>query len=74
MQKITRRLVDEGMRGMVLDMRSDPGGYLDQAVEICDMFVKSGVIVSTRRRHDQIFRVFTAKEEGTLPTSPWPCS
>ncbi|MBN2291314.1 MAG: peptidase S41, partial [Pirellulales bacterium] len=54
----------------VLDLRSDPGGYLDQAVKICDMFIKSGVIVSTRRRHDHIFRVFNAKEEGTLKDFP----
>ncbi len=70
MQNLTRQLVDDGVRGLVLDVRSDPGGFLDQAVKICDMFIRSGVIVSTRRRHDQIFRVFRAKEKGTLGDFP----
>lgn len=70
MQEVMQQLVDDGICGMVLDLRSDPGGYLDQAVKVCDMFINSGVIVSTRRRHDQIFRVFTAKEEGTLGDFP----
>ncbi|MCL2822626.1 MAG: S41 family peptidase, partial [Polyangiaceae bacterium] len=35
------------MRGLVLDMRSNPGGLLDQAVKVADLFLKSGVIVTT---------------------------
>ena len=70
MQKATQGLVDGGMRGLIIDLRNDPGGFLDQAVKISDMFIRSGVIVSTRRRHDQIFRVFRATEEGTLPDFP----
>jgi carboxyl-terminal processing protease len=38
------------MKGLVLDLRSDPGGLLDQAIEVSDVFLKSGVIVSTRGR------------------------
>ncbi len=70
MQVLMRQLVDDGARGLVLDLRDNPGGYLVPAVEICDMFVSSGVIVSTRHRHDQIFQVFTAKEKGTLGDFP----
>lgn len=38
------------MKGLVLDLRNDPGGLLTQAIEVSDMFLKSGVIVSTRGR------------------------
>lgn len=38
------------MKGLVLDLRSDPGGLLTQAIEVSDIFLKSGVIVSTRGR------------------------
>ena len=38
------------MKGLVLDLRNDPGGLLIQAIEVSDMFLKSGVIVSTRGR------------------------
>lgn len=38
------------MKGLVLDLRNDPGGLLDQAIEVSDIFLKSGIIVSTRGR------------------------
>ncbi len=37
--------------GMILDLRNDPGGLLDQAVAVCDDFITSGEVVSTRARH-----------------------
>ncbi len=39
-----------GLRGLVLDLRNDPGGLLDQSVQVADAFVDDGVIVSTRGR------------------------
>lgn len=38
------------LRGMVLDLRGNPGGLLSAAVEVCDQFLDEGVIVSTRGR------------------------
>lgn len=70
MRKAAKKLIDAGLRGLVIDLRGDPGGFLDQAVQVADMFIRSGVIVSTRGRYNQIFRVFTATEEGTLPDFP----
>jgi len=40
-----------GLPGIVLDLRSNPGGYLIQAVEIADLFLNQGVVVSTHGRH-----------------------
>ncbi len=46
-----RKLKDNGMRGMILDLRWNPGGLLDQAVEVASVFVPKGtVVVSTRGR------------------------
>ena len=39
---------DDGLRGVVLDLRGNAGGLLDAAVEVCDLFLDTGVIVSTR--------------------------
>ena len=39
-----------GMRGMILDLRSNPGGLLDQSVSVSDAFLEGGEIVSTRGR------------------------
>lgn len=42
----------ESMKGLVLDLRNNPGGLLDQAIRVSDAFLKRGEIVSTRTRHD----------------------
>ncbi|WP_428393294.1 S41 family peptidase [Lichenicoccus sp.] len=41
------------LSGLVLDLRNDPGGLLEQAVDVCDDFITSGEVVSTRSRHPQ---------------------
>jgi carboxyl-terminal processing protease len=40
-----------GLKGLVLDLRNNPGGLLDQAIAISDAFLDKGEIVSTRGRH-----------------------
>ncbi len=39
------------LSGLILDLRNNPGGLLDQAVYVCDDFITSGEVVSTRARH-----------------------
>ena len=39
------------LRGVVLDLRNDPGGLLQQAVKVADLFLVDGPILSTRGRH-----------------------
>lgn len=49
--KAMEKLVKQGMTGLVLDLRNNPGGLLDQAVEICDRFLPRGqMIVATKGR------------------------
>ncbi len=58
------------LRGLILDLRDNPGGLLDQAVRVCDMFIESGLIVSTvGRDKSRIEREFATKR-GTLPNFP----
>ncbi len=45
-----RTLLDQGMTRLILDLRGNPGGLLNEAVEIADMFLDDGVIVTTRGR------------------------
>ncbi len=56
-------LTREGMKGLIVDLRDDPGGLLSSAVEIADMFVDEGKIVSTRGRNTTE-KVFEARKEG----------
>lgn len=46
-----RQQSGDKLRGIVLDLRNDPGGLLDQAVAVSDDFIDQGEIVSTRARH-----------------------
>ena len=54
-----------GMRGLVLDLRFNPGGLLSSAVEVSDMFISSGVIVSTEGRNTKK-KVWSAQQSGTF--------
>jgi carboxyl-terminal processing protease len=60
----------QDLKGIVIDLRNDPGGYLDVAVGVCDLFVDSGTIVSTRRRDGEIAQIFHATEEDTIADIP----
>lgn len=62
-------LQKDGMKALVLDLRFDPGGLLQTAIAIADMFVDSGVIVSTKGRNTEE-QVVRAHKEGTLPDFP----
>jgi carboxyl-terminal processing protease len=58
------------LRGIVLDLRNNPGGLLDQAVAVCDDFIPNGEVVSTRARHSDDSQRWNAKGDdivGGLP-------
>jgi carboxyl-terminal processing protease len=58
------------MKGLILDLRNDPGGLLTQAIEVSDIFLKSGVIVSTRGRVKSMETKAMAKNDGDEITCP----
>lgn len=53
--------------GLILDLRGNPGGLLDQAVRICDLFLDSGIIVSTIGRNREKPEVEFATKRTTHP-------
>lgn len=48
LDRAVKQMQAEGVKGMVLDVRSDPGGLLTTAVDVADRFIKEGTIVSTK--------------------------
>ena len=58
------------LTGIILDLRNDPGGLLDQAVKVSDAFLKSGTIVSIKGRVKNLESRFTARDDGNEPTCP----
>ena len=62
-------LVEAGVKGIVLDLRSNPGGLLTAAIEIADMFLESGTIVIVKGRTVPE-RTWQAKQGMTFPDMP----
>jgi carboxyl-terminal processing protease len=58
-------LSGKGMKSLIIDLRKNPGGLLDAAVELADQFLHEGTIVSTQGRNGHENHNFTAKSYGT---------
>jgi carboxyl-terminal processing protease len=69
LKKALVELKAEGMKGLVLDLRDNPGGLLGAAVEISDLFVSEGKIVSTKGRNT-VTKTYEAQKEGTYEDFP----
>ena len=62
--KELKKARDKGeIKGIVLDLRNNPGGLLDQSIQVADQFLKSGVIVSMRGRDASSERSFKAQPQ-----------
>ncbi len=51
LKKALAQISDEGAKGLILDLRDDPGGLLSAAVDVSDIFLNNGEIVSTKGRN-----------------------
>ncbi|MCB2185123.1 MAG: S41 family peptidase [Deltaproteobacteria bacterium] len=58
------------LKGLVLDLRNDPGGLLQEAVNVADQFLSQGVIVSTKGRNEGQEMVF--KATPIMPAGDYP--
>jgi carboxyl-terminal processing protease len=66
-----RRLVTtEGAKGVVLDLRDDPGGILDQAFAVSNIFLKEGEEVVSVRGRNSPTQTFVSKDKPIIPTTP----
>ncbi|MCK5164524.1 MAG: S41 family peptidase [Desulfobacula sp.] len=63
-------LKDNKLKGLVMDLRDNPGGLLDQAVKISDLFLDKGDIVSIKGRQErntQVFKAYSSDEDRKYP-------
>lgn len=72
MEKALEKLRGEkgGLKGLVLDLRNNPGGLLTQAVRVTDLFLDSGLIVYTEGRLESQRQKYFAKKDGAWSEIP----
>lgn len=59
--KEAQKKTNNNIKGVIIDVRNNPGGLLDQAVSVSDLFLDQGEIVSTRSRNESDTVRYTAK-------------
>jgi carboxyl-terminal processing protease len=62
-----RRLKDEGMQGMIIDLRANPGGYVKTCVDIANLVVPAGPVVSVVQRDGTREEHSSSLSEATVP-------
>ncbi|MCB9591555.1 MAG: PDZ domain-containing protein [Sandaracinaceae bacterium] len=70
MRRALAQLHRQNMQSLVLDLRDDPGGLLEQAVRVADSFIASGTIVTTSSNDPSQRDEKFARQEGTEPNYP----
>lgn len=58
------------LKGLVLDLRDNPGGLLEASIEVTSRFVNGGEVVSTRGRHDTDSKRYNAVRANRYPNVP----
>jgi len=61
---------ENSLNGLILDLRNNPGGLMNQAVKVSDIFLKTGTIVSTKGRIKTAAHTYSAHNNGDEPTCP----
>ncbi len=58
------------LKGLIIDLRSNPGGLLHQAIKVADLFIDQGVIVSTQGRFKEANSIYHSTPISFLPETP----
>jgi carboxyl-terminal processing protease len=72
LERVMKGLYHAGIKGFVLDLRFNPGGRLEQAVKISDLFIDDGLIVSIRPRSGPE-TTYVGQSKGSYITFPMVC-
>jgi carboxyl-terminal processing protease len=70
LERSLTRLSREGARGIVIDLRGNPGGILDQSLSVSNLFLKKGQQISSIRARNGENQTFIASDDPVEPTVP----
>jgi carboxyl-terminal processing protease len=65
-----QRLTSEGARSVIIDLRGNGGGYLDQAIEMTNLFIPKGEEILTQRDRGEAPIKYVAQNPAMVPTLP----
>jgi carboxyl-terminal processing protease len=72
LEKVMKRLYQEGVKGFILDLRFNPGGLLESSIKIADLFIDDGLIVTVRHR-DGSETSYVGRSDGSYTAFPMVC-
>jgi len=70
LEKVLDELEDEGLKGLILDLRYNSGGLLESAIDVSNKFIDEGLIVARQSGFGRIPVYAEAKKRGTHPNYP----
>lgn len=70
LDKAIRDLTARGARGVILDMRRNPGGILEQSLTISNLFLRSGSEIASVRSRNGETQAYVARQQPAFPTTP----
>lgn len=70
LESSVRRLSREGAKGLIIDLRGNPGGILDQSLTVSNLFLRKGLQISSIRGRNGENQRFAASDEPVAPTIP----
>ncbi|HSC32660.1 MAG TPA: S41 family peptidase [Gemmatimonadaceae bacterium] len=70
LQSAVNNLVKQGAKSIVLDLRNNPGGILDQGLQVADLFLKSGQQIASVRMRQGAPQVYTAHDDEHIQNLP----
>lgn len=71
-KQATSELANKNVKGIVLDLRNNPGGYLDSSIEVASEFIKEGVIVIEKTGDSGQKEEYTANGKGKMTSNSIP--
>ena len=69
LSKAMKRLEEQGMRQLILDLRGNPGGLLDQAIDVASEFLPRGAVIVSVKGRTEYSEPITYKSTGSEPTT-----
>jgi carboxyl-terminal processing protease len=69
-EKTVKDLVARGAKGIILDLRNNPGGILEQSLTVSNLFLRQGAEIASVRARNGETQSYVARAQPTLPTTP----